>query len=128
MITKEITIAGKQITLAYCYATEIAYKILSEQEITDFMAEASEAIQAEKMPDIRKSMFVILAAVQAYYEANGEEIPITDRELMYESSPEDIGLALGTIIGLRMKFYHTPADEPEDKEPKKKSGKKSKNA
>jgi hypothetical protein len=128
MITKEITIAGKQITLAYCYATEIAYKILSEQEITDFMAEASEAIQAEKMPDIRKSMFVILAAVQAYYEANGEEIPITDKELMYESSPEDIGLALGTIIGLRMKFYHTPAGEPEDKDPKKKSGKKSKNA
>ena len=128
MITKEITIAGKQITLAYCYATEIAYKILSEQEITDFMAEASEAIQAEKMPDIRKSMFVILAAAQAYYEANGEEIPITDKELMYESSPEDIGRALGVIIGLRMKFYHAPADEPEDKEPKKKSGKKSKNA
>ena len=128
MITKEITIAGKQITLAYCYATEIAYKILSEQEITDFMAEASEAIQAEKMPDIRKSMFVILAAVQAYYEANGEEIPITDKELMYESSPEDIGRALGTIIGLRMKFYHVPADESEDKDPKKKSGKKSKNA
>ena len=29
MIKKEVTLCGKQVTLAYCFATEIGYKILA---------------------------------------------------------------------------------------------------
>lgn len=129
MITKEITICGKQVTLAYCYATEISYKILSDEDIIDFGQEVVEKIQHEQMPDIRKTIFLIIASMQSYYESKGEECPITDKELMYECTPQEIGMALGVIIGLRTNFYHVPSDEPEDKEPKgKRVTRKQKNA
>ena len=102
-------------TLAYNYATEISYKILSDEDIFDFGQEVMEKIQHEQMPDIRKTIFLIIASMQSYYESKGEECPITDKELMYECTPQEIGVALGTIIGLRSQFYHVPSDEPEDK-------------
>jgi hypothetical protein len=129
MITKEITICGKQVTLAYCYATEISYKILSDEDIIDFGQEVVEKIQHEQMPDIRKTIFLIIASMQSYYESKGEQCPVTDKELMYECTPQEIGMALGVIIGLRTNFYHVPSDEPEDKEPKdKRVARKPKNA
>ena len=124
MITKEITICGKQVTLAYCYATEISYKILSDEDIIDFGQEVIEKIQHEQMPDIRKTIFLILASMNAYYESKGEKAPVSDKELMYECTPQEIGQALGVIIGLRSQFYHVPSDEPQDKPA---DGKKEKN-
>ena len=115
IITKEITICGKQVTLAYNYATEISYKILSDEDIIDFGQEIVEKIQQDQMPDIRKTIFLIVASMQSYYESKGEQCPITDKELMYECTPQEIGVALGTIIGLRSQFYHVPSDEPQDK-------------
>ena len=129
MNTKEITICGKQVTLAYCYATEISYKILADQDIMNFMQEVSDALQAEpqQMPDIRKTIFLLLASMQSYYDSlpagqDGQkpQPPVTDEDLMYHCTPQDLGVALGTILGLRSQFYHLPIDEPEEKEPKDK--------
>ena len=129
MITKEITIGGKPVTLAYCYATEISYKLLSDEDINAFMQEVNKCLTAEpqRMPDIRKTIFLILAAVSAYYESKGEELPIDDKTLMYETKPEEMGTALGVVLGLRGQFYAVPSGEPEDK-PDGKAAKKRKNA
>lgn len=116
MITKEITLCRKQVTLAYCFATEISYKILSDEDITDFIAEAATAIQdKDRMPDIRKTIFLVLASMQSYYESKDEQAPITDKQLMYDSTPKELCTALGVVIGLRTNFHHIPKDEPEDK-------------
>ena len=115
MITKEITLCGKQVTLAYNYATEISYKILSDEDIIDFSQEIVEQVQREQMPDIKKTLFLILASMQSYYESKGEKSPIEDKELMYECTPNEIGTTLGTILRLRSQFYHVPSDEPKDK-------------
>jgi hypothetical protein len=123
MITKEITICSKKVMLAYCYATEISYKILSDEDIIDFGQEVIEKIQHEQMPDIRKTIFLILASMNAYYESKGEKAPVSDKELMYECTPQEIGQALGVIIGLRSQFYHVPTDEPQDKPAEGKKGK-----
>ena len=119
MITKEITIGGKSVTLAYCYATEISYKLLSDEDINIFMTEVYECMNddIQRMPDIRKTIFLILAAISAYYESKGEELPIDDKTLMYECKPEELGTALGVVLGLRGQFYAVPSDEPKDKEP-----------
>ena len=129
MITKEITIGGKSVTLAYCYATEISYKLLSDEDINAFMQEVNKCLMAEpqRMPDIRKTIFLILAAVSAYYESRGEELPIDDKMLMYETTPEEMGTALGVVLGLRGQFYAVPTGEPDDK-PNEKAAKKRKNA
>lgn len=115
MIKKEITLCGKQVTLAYCYATEIAFKDLSDQDITDFMIEAIPQIQDQKMPSAKKVTHLIVASMMSYYESKDEKMPIEVKDIMYQATASEIGKALGVIIGLRAEFYHIPSGEPEDK-------------
>lgn len=119
-----------EVGLAYCFATEIAYRDLSGEDLTDFMQEAAVAINSDtpRMPDIKKSIYAILAAVMAYSQATGKEAAVKDTDLMNHATPQELGMALGTVIGLRAEFYHVPAGEPEDKPAKGKGGKNRKNA
>jgi hypothetical protein len=114
MLTKNITICGKEVTLAYCYATEIAYKDLSDENIADYIKEAVACIQAETDPDIKHTIYAILACMLAFYQSRGEEAPLADTDLMNDAKPAELGTAIFTIIGLRMEFYHVPKDEPAD--------------
>ena len=130
MIQEEITIAGKSVTLGYCYATEIAYKGLSGEDIAAIIQDTFAAINAQppRMPDVKRSIYLVLAAAMAYYQSKGEDepTPIEDTDLMNEATPIELGNALGTIINLWAKFYSIPAGEPEDK-PAKGKGNKGKN-
>ena len=128
MIQKEITLLGKQVTVSYCYGTEISYKLLAEQECTEFVREVLTGLQDNRMPDIRKAIYLIMSAMTAYYESQNQPNPIEDNELIFHATPEDIGLAIGTIAGMYIEFYKIPVNEPDDKEPKKKHGRKEKNA
>ena len=129
MIQKEITLCGKQVTLAYCYGTEISYKLLADEECTDFVNEVIKRLKENRMPDSRKAIYLIMAAMTAYYENQSKENPIEDKELIFHASPDDIGLAIGTIVGMYIDFYKIPAGEPKDKEPKgNRVSRKSKNA
>ena len=125
MITKEITLCGKQVTIAYCYATEITYKDMSDENITDYIKEAVACIQQEKDPDVKHTIYAILSSILAYYE-DPAKAPVTDRDIMRDATPEELVTAIFTIIGLRMDFYHIPQGEPEEK-PQKGKGKKAKN-
>lgn len=115
MKTKTINICGKDVTLAYCYGTEISYKLLTEEDINDFVQEVLAALNAEpqRMPDVKKSVLLIIAAAMAYAESQGEKTPIADKDLMYHATPDELGTALGTVIALRVEFYHVPTDEAE---------------
>ena len=128
MIHEEITLAGKPVTLGYCYATEIAYKDLSGEDVTAILQEAVNSINAQPphMPDAKRSIYLVLAAVMAYYQSKDEDAPIKDTDLMNDATPLELGTALGTIINLWAKFYNIPKGEPEEK-PVKGKGKKAKN-
>ena len=128
MIHEEITIAGKSVTLGYCYATEIAYKDLSGEDIAAIIQETIACVDAKpaRMPDTKRSIYLVLAAIMAYYESVKEEAPIKDIDIMSEATPLELGTALGTIITLWAKFYNIPKGEPEEK-PAKGKGKKAKN-
>lgn len=115
MLTKEITLCGRQVTLAYCYATEIAYKDLSDENIADYIKEAVACIQAETDPDVKHTIYAILSCIQAYYE-DPAKAPVTDRDIMRDATPAELGTAIFTIIGLRMDFYKVPKGEPEEKQ------------
>ncbi len=128
MTTKTITIAGKEVTLAYCYATEIGYKLLSDEDINAYMADAMEALKESRMPDTRRTVYVVIAAINAYSEWKGEQPAISDRDLMYDATPLELGTALGTILQLRADFYKVPSDEPKDEQPDDKKPEQEKNA
>jgi hypothetical protein len=121
MKTETIRIASKEAAVAYCYATEIAYKELSGQDIADFMAEVSDALYASRMPDVKKTILLLLAAMLAASQQSGEETPITDKDIMTAATPQELGEALGTVLNLRGAFYMLPAGESE---PKKESDEK----
>lgn len=127
MKTKEITVAGKTVTLAYCFGTEIGYKLLTDEDVHPFIIEAIVAINEKpaRMPDLCKTIHLILACATAYYESKKQESPLEDTDLMYNADPTEVGMALGTVLNLYAEFYHLPKDEPKDKEPK---GGKRKNA
>ena len=128
MITKEITLLGKQVTLAYCFGTEISYKLLADEECTDFIKEVIIGLNDKKEPDRRKSIYLIMSAMTAYYESQNQENPIEDKELIFHATPDELGLAVGTIAGLYIEFYKRPVNEHEDKQKVKRTTRKSKNA
>lgn len=115
MNTKTIEINGKQVTLGYCYATEIGFQTLAEENIQAFLQSAVQAVSQQQMLDIRKSIFLILASISSYYESQGEPLPIEDKDLMYNTDPQTLGLALGTVISLWAEFYKVPVGEPAPK-------------
>ena len=118
MTTKTINIAGKEVTLAYCYGTEIAFKMLSDEDIIDFFkADVFPAVSDKKsprMPDRKKTIFLILAAANSYYDSIEKECPVTDKDLMYKTKVNDLPDALAVILELYTNFYKTPSGEPED--------------
>ena len=97
--------------MAYCYATEISSKVLTDENIEVFMGEVGVALTDVTMPDVKKSVMLILASMMSYYEFKDENAPITDKELMANITPVELGKAIGTIIGLRSNFYYVPEDE-----------------
>ena len=114
----------RTVTLGYCYATEIIYKDLSDEDIANIIQETIGCINAQpaRMPDTKRSIYLVLAAIMAYNQSINEEAPIKDTDLMNEATPLELGTALGTIINLWAKFYNIPKGEPADK-PQKGKGK-----
>ena len=115
MITKEIEIGSKKVNIAYCYATEIAYKMLADEDISILMKDTQKAFAEDKMPDTKKVILLIIAAANAWYDYNKQDTPISDVNLMYESSPEELGKAFGQVLVARAEFYKVPTGEAEEK-------------
>ena len=113
MITKELTICGKQVTLGYCYATEINYKYFADEDIEVLMAKIIKAIKDKSPIDVDKSLKLIAASMTSYYDykEDEEKMPITLKELRSESTPREISTAIGFIIAMRQQFYYVPEDE-----------------
>lgn len=123
---RKITIAGKEVNLSYCYATEIGFKILAGEDISEFAKEVLESIQNKVMPDTEKSIFLIIAAAQAYSESHEEKEQINSSDLMFKCSPEELATALGTIIVMKAEFYNLPKgeeSEPQTEEERKEAEK-----
>ena len=117
MIHEEITLAGKPVTMGYCYATEIAYKDMSGEDIAAIIQETIACVNAQpaRMPDTKRSIYLVLAAVMAYYQSKDEDAPIKDTDLMNDITPLELATALGTVVSLWSQFYNIPKGEPADK-------------
>ena len=131
METKTTTINGKQVTLCYCYATEINFAKLTDGENASvFIQETAKKVDAlskgdaTAQPDIEKCIYLILAAAIAYSKSIREkEPPITDEDLLFSNNPTELYEAVGKVIMLYGSFYKLlPGDEPKTKE-KGKAGK-----
>ena len=115
MITKEITLCSKQVTLGYCFAASIEYRNKTDEEMVDYANHVIESYRKKSDPNEEKTIQAILACMKAYYEANDQEMPITEKEMKNGLDPVEMVVAAYTIVSMRQEFYHVPKGEPEEK-------------
>ena len=115
MITKEITICGKQVMFGYCFATSIEYRKKTGEDMIDYANHVIESYKNEHDPDEEKTIQAILASMKAYYDANSQEMPLTEKDLKNDLDSVEMVVAAYTIVSMRQEFYHAPKGEPEDK-------------
>ena len=111
MKTKQITLCGQQVTIGYCFATEIAFLKYTGVSVEDMDVKNPEHI-----------IYLILSAIIAYYEAEKQELPIKDTDLMYKSNPTEMIQAVASVFELNHEWYAVPKgdtnDTPAAEEPK----------
>lgn len=120
MIKKEVTIAGCQVGIAYCFATEIAFKKLTGINIED-----ADVTNPEQVT------YLILAAIMSYYQEQEQDAPVKDKDIIYKAKPKEIIEALTAVLGMRAEWYEAPkgeTTEEEDEKPKERKFRKPKNA
>lgn len=128
MIKKEITICGKKVNVTYCYATEIEYNTLADENVSSFIDDVAIAYQNDMLDNINphKTLNLITATIKAYYEYEGVEPPLKEKDLLYEASAKEIALAVATIIKMYTEFYKLPSSEATDEKEEKTSKKRKK--
>lgn len=122
METKTTTINGKQVTLCYCYATEINYSTSTNGENASvFIQDTAKKLDAlskgdvTAQPDIKKCIYLVLAAAIAYSSSKGEEPPITADDFLFNDKPSELYEALAQVIVLYSGFYKLMPSEQEKK-------------
>lgn len=124
MIIKEVQFTktdkqGKEshvkVMLGYCFATEILFNELAGEEVGTFVKEAISQISEGKMPDRKKSVILIQAAMEAYYESVGKKSPFTEKDLKDSHHSDEFGTAIGTILGMYIKMNTSPAGESDER-------------
>ena len=112
MKQKEITLCGKQIIIAYCFATEIAFSKYTGVGFDKFDPANPEHV-----------IYTILASTLSYYDAEKQEMPVKDTDLMYHATPTELTNALMEIFELRKAWYEIPAGaEKKDEHPADEEG------
>lgn len=116
MKKKEVTIAGKTVSLAYCYATEIIFNDLTGEDINEFFKEVF--LSEGKPANPKKILYAILACAIAYAEGTTTtEGVLEDKTLMYEAKPDELIGAFKVVVELHNEWYKLPSSEkPEEEE------------
>ena len=104
-----------KVMLGYCFATEILFNEMAGEEVGTFVKEAISQISEGKMPDRKKSMILIQASMEAYYESVGKKAPFTEKDLKDSHHSDEFGTAIGTILGMYIKMNTSPAGESDKK-------------
>jgi hypothetical protein len=124
MKKKKVKIAGKQVWLAYCYATELAFYDMTDTDINDFFKEffsqnKEEDEEEKKKKESRKLkliLYAILAAAFSYSESVEKDCEIDHKTLMFHAKPSEITEAFSCVIELRNEWYKLPSDDKPKKD------------
>ena len=118
-----IKIAGKEVKVAYCYATEILFSDYTGQEFSVFIKEV--VVDKNTQSSSKKVLYAILSAIIAYSQSQGMEAEVVDTDIMFNAQPQEIIEAFSVIISLYNDWYKLPKQVAE--KANKKKGTKGKN-
>ena len=110
---RTIHICGKDVAIRYCAATETGYESISGKSIAVFIPD----IEKDKRGKIIKSTvkttmqdFITLAVagIAAAYTRRGEPEPITDKDILFDATPQEVTELITVISELRNEWYKVP--------------------
>lgn len=94
---KSITICGKEVKLRYCAATETGFEMNAKKSIADIDFNSQEDL-------LRLSVAAIIAA----YQRDGQEAPISDKDILFDAKPAEIIELFKAVFELRAAWYNVP--------------------
>lgn len=108
--TKTITIAGKQVNIAYCFGMDILFHGFTGMDFATYLTQTA----AQKTTTPKDILYAILAAAMAYAEMNETEAPITDKDILFHASQQEITNAFKEVVAVYMEWHNLPAGEQAD--------------
>lgn len=126
MTEATITLCGKEVKMRYCAATEIGYEELTDKSSAIFVPEVTKDKNG-KIKDVKQHanlndyIKLSIAGIIAAYP-DGEEPPVTAKQIVNEATGEEITNMVTAIVKLRGEWYriptpaadNTPADDTTD--------------
>lgn len=109
-----ITLCGREVEMIYCAAAETGFEYISGKSVDIFVPDVDRdengKVVKVHQPAATKGDYLKLgiAAIVAAYARKEQDPPITDVEIIYESTPEDIMKLVTTVVSLRNQWYHVP--------------------
>lgn len=110
---KNINICGKDVKIRYCAATETGFERLAEKSISE--------IDFSKQEDLIR---LAMSAIIASYERDGQEAPITSKDILFDAKPDELIELFKSVLEIRAAWYNVPIvvkPEMEEKEDAKKN-------
>lgn len=108
---KTIKICGKDVTLRYCAATETGYEQMASKSITVFRPipvtnDKGEVVELNPGPaNTYDYLLLVVSAIIAAYEYHGQEQPVTTKDILYNTTPNEVKLMIETIVELSAEWY-----------------------
>lgn len=127
---KTIHICNRDVILRYCAATETGFEQLASKPITVFKPnvvkdDQGNVVDVQAGPATSQDFIMLaVAAIIAAYDYRDQEQPISVKEILYDTTPDEIKQLTEAVIELSAKWYHVSdvvkpeTDEKPDDEPK----------
>lgn len=118
-----ITLCGKDVNIMYCAATETGYEIVAGKSSQVFLPTVLERDENGKITKAEPPSATLddyiklaLAGIIAAYASEDKEPPVTDKDILYKATSEEITNLVGTIGKLRVAWYNVPDVVTPDKQ------------
>lgn len=119
---KTIQIQGKDVTLRYCAATETNFEMLAKGRSSNVFSATVEKRDKEgkptkiNPPEATSDDYIKLgiAAIMAAYDYREQKSPVTVKEILFDTTPDEINAMVLTVMDLRLQWYNTPKTIPDN--------------
>ena len=113
---------GRDVMLRYCAATETNFEKISEGRSSNVFSATVEKRDKEgkptkiNPPEATSDDYIKLgiAAIIAAYDYREQKSPISVKEILFETTPDEINVMVLAVMDLRLQWYTTPKTIPDN--------------
>lgn len=119
---KTIHIMDRDVMLRYCAATETNFEKISEGRSSNVFSATVEKRDKEgkptkiNPPEATSDDYIKLgiSAIMAAYDYREQKSPVTVKEILFDTTPDEINAMVLAVMELRLQWYNTPKTIPDN--------------